>query len=547
MSDSFSADPAELRISAAKLQQEADEVERMMQEMKAVIADLGRCWGDDELGETFGQSYEPDSERGMRGFRDLVADLRSMSNNLGSSADAFEQQDSLASQLVYDSNPVGRESTDPTAPSAGIVQPPGSTEYHGAAGDPTQRPTTADRPIADPAPWSESANSPGFDPQQSAEAGEPDEPGTAEPFDAGSPGDQADDGTPEDTSDLTPAAGNVTPQQGLPAAPPEGKRPEKPSPAGGRAPSARPATESPGSRNKADTPWSKPSAAPAPATAPPRVSSPHAPTRPPREAKPVQPKRSEKRSKPRVVSPANKPTDPEAMRIAREMAARHGLTIAGFESAGVDAQTVQDIADAVDTVLIRYPTVLRGIEISDVTSPLSTIENRAGAALPETVAPWIVLARTAAADPRLLAARARPKPGSDTPTGRPMYTAILRELGSAFDLIGGFRARREAQRALITEYLRLFGAHGETLGQVVGGYKRWRAQLGDDCFDHGVFAPARALACGFAEVESSYGAASDPAQVLHRTLVAISGITVRVRKNTRSGWKPDTSTTPAQA
>ncbi len=201
------------------------------------------------------------------------------------------------------------------------------------------------------------------------------------------------------------------------------------------------------------------------------------------------------------------------MQIVQEMAARYGLTIVGFESAGLDARTAQDIADAVDIVLIRHRTVLRGIEISEAANSPASVENRGEAAAP--VEPWIVLARNAVAGPQLPA-------GSDGHAGRSMYTTVLRALGSAFDLMGGFRARREAQRALIAEYLRLNGTQGQTLGQVVGGYKRWRAQLGGACFDRGVFVPGNALAEAFIEVESERNAASGPAKVLHRMLVAMA-------------------------
>jgi hypothetical protein len=103
-----------------------------------------------------------------------------------------------------------------------------------------------------------------------------------------------------------------------------------------------------------------------------------------------------------------------------------------------------------------------------------------------------------------------------------MYAAILRELGAAIDLVGGFRAHKEAQRALITEYMRVNGPRGETLSRVVAGYKRWRAQLGDNCFEQGLFVPGRALAEGFAAVESSEDEANGPQKVLGRLLVAMS-------------------------
>jgi hypothetical protein len=107
-----------------------------------------------------------------------------------------------------------------------------------------------------------------------------------------------------------------------------------------------------------------------------------------------------------------------------------------------------------------------------------------------------------------------------------MYAAVLRELGAAIDLTGGFRAHKEAQRALITEYVRINGPRGQTLSLVVAGYKRWRAQLGDNCFERGLFVPGRALAEGFAAVESSEDEANGPQKVLGRLLVTMSHATL---------------------
>lgn len=527
MSNSLLVDPAELRASAAKLMQQADETEQMLEALKATIADHGKCWGDDELGETFAQSYEPDSELGVEDFEALIEELRSMSAGLRDSADAFENQDRVGAEQVENSGPSAANSTDipvPNEPVGPAVQPEvaGNTQSTGIS---PQRPEAAGQPVAEMpsppelpvSPDSGLGSTPDFTPRQS--------PGSGRPQRSSQPG-----------SPTTEALGRNFPRQSTPntssprlrntqANPPAGRQPETSAPRSGRLPAGRAVVESPWSQNKPVVPGPKPRAFPAasPYETPPRVAPPQAPTRPPGRGGP-QPdelsKRPEKRSKPKVAPRADKPTDPEAMRIVGEMATRYGLSIVGFESAGLDARTAQDIADAVDIVLVRHPAALRGIEISEATSAPAYVENRGET--PATVVPWIVLARTAAADPRLLAARIGREPGADALTSRPMFTAVLRELGSAFDLIGGFRARPEAQRALIAEYLRLNGAQGETLGRVVAGYKRWRAQLGDHCFDRGVFVSAWALTEAFVEVESRRNTASGPAKVLHRTLIALS-------------------------
>ncbi|MFE7797660.1 hypothetical protein [Nocardia sp. NPDC057440] len=212
------------------------------------------------------------------------------------------------------------------------------------------------------------------------------------------------------------------------------------------------------------------------------------------------------------------------MRIAREMAARHNLEIRGFENAGLHEHTVQQIASALDHVLGRYTLPLCGIEITHLAGAPSRVENRSTTRESGDFAPWIVLDTAAAADPLLLAgpAVAASQSTDAVHQERPMYATIVRALGGVLDIAGGFRARTEAQRALITEYLRVRGGKGDTLARVVNGYKRWRSDLGDNCFRHSVFAPAPALAEAFAAVELDGEAAGGPQKVLHRLLVTMA-------------------------
>lgn len=533
MNNSLSVEPAELRASAAKLMRQADETEQMLETIKAIIVEQGKCWGDDELGETFAQSYEPDSERGVKSFADIVADMRSMSANLQNSATEFEQQDRRGAQLIADPTVPGTTDTLVPHRPGGAEISPGTVVNPHSPSDFGRQPTTPARPhstwsAADTVPQPEQADSPGSDaaagntsPESPQPGRSPDSPQSESPA-TEPPGSQTG-GSPSQTVPNTPAARDAARPHSTAPAPVAGRQPETPAPRSSRTPAGRPVAESPWSPSKPNGPAARPAVSPArTGETPPRVSPPQTPARPPRgtSAKPEEPpKRPGKKSRPQVAQHANEPTDPEAMRIVREMAARHGLNLTGFEPAGLDVRAARDIADAVDLVLTRYPTVLRGIEIDDTAGAPASVENRAEGATPETVAPWIVLTRATATGRRPAADR---PPGSEAVPDRPVYTTILGQLGAAFDLMGGFRARNEAQRALIAEYLRLHGAQGETLGQVVAAYKRWRARLGDGCFDRGVFVPARALAEGFIEVETKHDTASGPAKVLHRTLVAMA-------------------------
>ncbi|MFQ6225707.1 hypothetical protein [Nocardia sp. NPDC002869] len=230
-----------------------------------------------------------------------------------------------------------------------------------------------------------------------------------------------------------------------------------------------------------------------------------------------------------MAANARREADEAAMEILRDLAARRDLEIIGFETSGIAEQTAREIAEAVDAVLTEHPAILCGLEVADA-GPLSRAENRSADAVdsavnsPQPPEPWIVLHVTATADPGVLIGRdrARHNPVDSLLQQRPMYVTMLRDLGQVLDLTGGLRARAEAQRALITEYLRISGAQADTLGRIVSGYKSWRAELGDYCFDDRTFSPGRALAAGFAAVQLAGSEAPPAAKTLHRLLVAMA-------------------------
>ena len=102
-----------------------------------------------------------------------------------------------------------------------------------------------------------------------------------------------------------------------------------------------------------------------------------------------------------------------------------------------------------------------------------------------------------------------------------MYSTIVGDLGRILEEQAGQPIRRLAQRALITEYRRISDpwGTGETLARIVGGYRRWRNQLGGNSILDGRFQPSTALVAAFAEVELRGDDACGPARVLYRLLV----------------------------
>jgi hypothetical protein len=184
------------------------------------------------------------------------------------------------------------------------------------------------------------------------------------------------------------------------------------------------------------------------------------------------------------------------------MAARHGLEVIGFETANVDAQTVREIASALDDLLAKYPIPLRGIEITerrDNPNPRSIRDRPSQTEPPADPALWIVLDRAALIPPAgSVPGKVRWKGRRRGSAERPVYAALVREFAGALDIAGGFRARQEAMRALVAESLRGGG----------GG--------------HGLLDPGRALVEGFTEVVLRGERAGELAKVLHGALVKMA-------------------------
>ncbi|WP_433683868.1 WXG100 family type VII secretion target [Nocardia sp. CA-119907] len=549
MAESVWADLDAMRNSAAQLDADADEVARMVADLKADLAREGEFWGDDDPGKAIAESYVPGADKAMEGMENLVQAVRSIQSQLASAAETFGQQDLAGAQHINNNNADPTDVTTdadstggyrsptstPTAatPTTGQSTPQGSTPVSHINPTSTDRRETDDSAAPNNIGQSPSAQSPSAqsaDPQSDAPADndgrDPDGNGGADNSQAPTDDANSTDTTPPGSTAAAPpstAAANPPASTGVRANPLSAKQ------SGSGARTAGSTAGTPWSGNSAGTPWSKAPAASSPTSspsngAPPRVSPPRPGGRPGADKGAADKnKKKDKRAAPQRPVPQRAETDTEAMRIAREMAARHNLEIRGFESSGIHADTVREMAAALDAMLGRYTLPLHGIEIADLAGAPSRVENRNTEAESDDPAPWIMLDRAAVANLRLLAATVT-VPHSTRPTRpeRPMYTTILRSLGGALDLAGGFRARTEAQRTLITEYLRVRGAKGDTLARVVSGYKRWRSALSDNCFRNGVFAPAAALAEAFAAVELDGDAASGPAKTLHRLLVTMA-------------------------
>ncbi|MDR7169057.1 hypothetical protein J2W56_002798 [Nocardia kruczakiae] len=324
--------------------------------------------------------------------------------------------------------------------------------------------------------------------------------------------------------------------------PPETRSPSSRIPANGASAKAD------GSRvvepERSNTPWSRPApgtsaarpASPGKVSAPstragqpqgPRPSSPSAPRTPGKTApgKSVsappggRSRREEKRDDIRLA------TRDEARELAEALTARHGLRVLGFETPGIGLDTLREIAAALDDVLSAHPYIALPefaiAECGDGIARLGHVRNEGSAPVITGLTMNIEFAKNAAA----LAAKVAVESGSGKlargSETRPVYSAIVRELGHALDVMGGFAARPISQRTLIAEYLDECGdsRFDTSLAGIVRGYLRWRGRLSRYGFPKGRFEPGMALADAFVEVQLNPADAGAPARALRRLLV----------------------------
>ncbi|WP_280492654.1 WXG100 family type VII secretion target [Nocardia asiatica] len=548
MVEQFAADLDRLRAQAPAFDQIGSEVAATVQRLRTTLADEGAPWGDDDAGRAFAEYYVPEHKRTMADLNSLVEVLQQAGADLRHLAENFENQDRAVGQRIRDAaNAIQHDSTslpvvDNAAlthrlgPSAtdvpALAQPSGEDRMPTAATAATQ-PTQRTAAAAPPDHWSpDSPSAPTHTPGAPANGSAPEQ----------QPGRAGSNPAARDSEQPTLPGPSVPPRQADPALtrPAPGNRPSSPWARAAAAANQSAASKQPTGAAKQptaaapSTPWTRPAAG-----RPPRVSAPDAntPGSPPRMPgrPPARPDQKDEKSNRKVDASA----ESVAARLARELAERHGVRAFGFDTPGIAVEVLTEIVAAVDDVLPLYPRIaLRAIAIAELTdggtarlewdsvapgesSSSSDAESAADQALSTA---RIVLTLPVATDPTQLeqAVTAADNAGLVAPgcARRPVYSAIVRELGRALDGAGGFRARAGAQRALLTAYLPQLNPEDKgSLNRTVSGFQEWRSQLSGYSFDRGRFHPAAALAEAFTDVVLNGAQAAPPAQVLHRLLV----------------------------
>ncbi|MEU7629573.1 hypothetical protein AB0C34_06250 [Nocardia sp. NPDC049220] len=188
---------------------------------------------------------------------------------------------------------------------------------------------------------------------------------------------------------------------------------------------------------------------------------------------------------------------------------------------GVDTDTVRDISAALDDMLAKYPhTKILSVEISnvegDIAQALEDVLRHNG-----VKGTRILFSERYATDRNLLSTAVRDavqRGHFNSMPAPPAYGAIVHEFGHALSFSGRSAAVDSADSDLLEHYLRTDGSRLSG-GDIMESYRIWRGQLNGYSFWRGEFDPIEALPEAFTDVELNGGSASEPAQVLFRTLV----------------------------
>ncbi|MBF6169235.1 hypothetical protein IU486_31540 [Streptomyces gardneri] len=547
MSESLEVDPEDLRARGAALREIGAEARQVVERLRAALAEEGRWWGEDEAGKAFAETYEPDARDALIALRNFADNVCRFGSDVGRAAEAFHTADEQAGRQVA-------QALQPTVP-PGVGTGSGSSAEPGRAPDPIQirRSPEPIPSIVSRAVTPESVDAqPVSVPPSSAPFADASTARTPSPV-GESPG-PGHVGTPRSPVAAAANSGDRTAEQ-------PGSRLADPSRAPGAAPPGARQFDTAGDRRTAAEPArAVPNTTAAPARGTPRpaaVSAPvvQPPTRTPWSdgtasagplgGRPTPDRAAGKPFADRVSAPQRPPgrqhadsdpprrprnqgnTDSALERLARELAERHGVEVAGFDLPVTDEAAVREFVAATDAVLTRFPVLdVRSVGIGALAPrEVVRIEQQSAMGTREPVSAWSVTLNITLLDDsaRLAAAiRAIHRPGSTVAQAdtRPVYATTVRAFGRAFDRAGGRQARAGAQRALIAEYLRDRGEHSRAgLAPVVRGYRRWRDQLSGGSFDKGRFDPAAALADALTDVMLNEDRAAEPAKTLCRLLI----------------------------
>ncbi|WP_330256985.1 hypothetical protein OG874_21945 [Nocardia sp. NBC_00565] len=515
MNDELQLDPDHLRNRGARLAELGDRVGQTYAGLRDCLVHAEGSWGDDDMGVAFAREFKPHADQLLADLRAMAESMHGTAAGIVDAATQFEVQDSYGANQVGTtaadldlnsapqpdgsagtSSPLGALTSDPAA----TIPAAGAPAYSTGRADPTERSTHGGSRTQDAAAGSSTPQGGPQRPDSSDRTGRgSDQAGSGK---SGNPA--GDSGRRPSSSPVSAPSSRVSPPSAQ-VLPPAAAR--NAAPLLGTASGPKPAAGA----GRTGTPWTgqQPRTPGAPAGAEPNPSSPRYGS-PPRPNKPADEPR---RGRDRRDSDGRPDSDPMVRWLARTLAEHHGVQVAGFDTPGLRVAAVREFVAAVDRVLTDYPVIgLDVVAVAELGDESSMVRWSSEPDDSQGTTRSITLDQRTAQEPREVTA--------ETDAGLGIYVATLGEFGRALDVAGGGLARRQAQRVLLTEYLRREPGRHRTLAEVVHGYQRWRGELTGNTTTPGEFDVSRALGAAFAEVVLHGNEAGIQAKILHPVLVA---------------------------
>lgn len=543
MSGSLWVDPEGLRSQGATFQEIGDQAAQAVRKLKAVLDQQGAVWGDDKAGKEFEKTYKPDADKGVKSLRDIAETLRGFGGQITKAANAYEAGDQAAASRINNAGELDNYTPTNWSPASGVAPNnvvPNGTVGNGATPDAaatngvpprTQQPV----PVTPKPQQSMPGTSAGNGAQPSSPGGQ--QPAGSNPQSNSRPQQsQADPGSPGSTTPNRSSAPGSTARGAGPTNAGTDRGTVPPAAAGpvgaaagsaGAGPSGRPAVSAPGDRKPPSTPWTKPSTPPGTSGGRPSSRPASEPASPGR-AGPGKGRAAAAGKDAKRRTPWSPGSSAAIMQLGRDLAERHDLEIVGFDAPELDENTVREYVTGIDAVLTTYPVFdLRSVEIAGMEGDTivrlaHTVEGEQNHGV---FTGSITLNIGLALDPDRLSEVIGATilsgafvAGADN---RPVYSATVREFGSALDSLSNHEAHSRVQRALITEYMDRGGTGHlrDDLSHVTSGYKQWRGQLSSRSFQRRRLDPGPALAEAFTDVMLNGADATAPAKVLHLLLI----------------------------
>jgi uncharacterized protein YukE len=96
----YEMDPDAVKTGAGRFGPVADGLADAKSELENALNSIGECWGNDDSGKEFAKDYVPGSKQAVEAFALLAETIRGMRKNIESGADAHQNTNQSAKNII---------------------------------------------------------------------------------------------------------------------------------------------------------------------------------------------------------------------------------------------------------------------------------------------------------------------------------------------------------------------------------------------------------------------------------------------------------------